>query len=1137
MIEETELSISELRRKKRSTGSSEGPSTHENGHGHPHGNGHANGNGKGKIFAEEETWARTATAEEPQPEARFQSAATPNPSPRSSHEDDDAIRLPFDVIRLLDAIKRKFFLCVLAALVFGGIGLSWLYFGQKSQIVVELVHRETPALFRGGSGDENASSFAPPKYTDQAIVNMVQSSDLLRRISSKSKDKVPPAQLAQSILVYPDHDSESIMIAFKGHATPAQAVERANLAANEVVEFTKELQVREARTIYNFLGDKLATVNREIASIEGDSKKTASETQPVDVDQQAKALQTQLIDLETKYEMLKIDLEANNPLNDKLQAARDELAEMLSKYTEEHPFVQRQREKIKDLEAQFEKSKQAGAVPGAGTAAVPSTEPRSDNVHMVSASLQKQSLGKQAEQTKALIERIKDKLRTATGGNGDDALRNSRYQSLVKLRSSLASRQREAELFQENPLGYYSVAAPATVERVFSKGHVKKSFVFGAFGSLFGFLALAGLIGIREIVDDRLKSAADVERATELPVLASLGDLDQMDAAAQRAWAFRTWTILRGKLSASQSQGFVCGIISANHGEGRSTWVKLLTNTANERGLRVLTVSTKPTEEPRIHPHESVSENEKSGQAPMEKSSWSEGERMEDDKTLAPSAFSFPAQIAKQLTDPDNSCPVVHIPLPGWVWNLDRRKQWQNALSHWRKIENLVLLVELPPACEPESVLLAEKLPQVIWLTESGKTTLRETRHHLETLRHGGCNLVGAVLNREPNSFFRNQLSRWLSIAILVGGFSMNVQAAVADPEVFQDRETSLTAAEKEAHNKVVAKPSADQELEAAGADNNSTKGTLFTTSHTHRGEWQKKLTLGPGDVLNLGFFGETNLTKNDIAIGPDGRISYLQATDIMAAGLSVDELRAALDKELSKYYRGPRTIVTPVSFRSKKFYVLGKVMAKGVFTLDRPMTVLEAIAVAKGLETGMMSRNSVDLADLQRSFLIRKGQRIPVDFEKLFYTGDLSQNIPIEPDDFLYFPPTILNEIYVVGEVRGPGVMPYTANATLVAALSERGGMTDRAYKSRVLVVRGSLNHPETFVVNLHDIVDGKMSDFRLQPKDIIYVSSRPFIKAEELLDLAATGFIQSAATAWTGQYIGPFLTKPFLHGIYKND
>jgi Mrp family chromosome partitioning ATPase len=84
------------------------------------------------------------------------------------------------------------------------------------------------------------------------------------------------------------------------------------------------------------------------------------------------------------------------------------------------------------------------------------------------------------------------------------------------------------------------------------------------------------------------------------------------------------------------------------------------------------------------------------------------------------------------------------------VWNLERRKQWQSALMQWRSIESLVLLVELPPASVPEAVLLAENLPQLIWLVDSGKARARETRQQLETLRHARCRLVGAVLNHEP---------------------------------------------------------------------------------------------------------------------------------------------------------------------------------------------------------------------------------------------------------------------------------------------------------------------------------------------------------------------------------------------------
>ncbi len=95
----------------------------------------------------------------------------------------------------------------------------------------------------------------------------------------------------------------------------------------------------------------------------------------------------------------------------------------------------------------------------------------------------------------------------------------------------------------------------------------------------------------------------------------------------------------------------------------------------------------------------------------------------------------------------------------------------------------------------------------------------------------------------------------------------------------------------------------------------------------------------------------------------------------------------------------------------------------------------------------------------------------------------------------------------------------------TVIAAIAARGGYTDRAYKARVLVVRGSLNNPELFVVDTHAILDAKALNFKLEPGDIVYVNSRPFIKVEEYVDLAATAFIQSLITSW----VGVDIVKPF--------
>jgi protein involved in polysaccharide export with SLBB domain len=302
-----------------------------------------------------------------------------------------------------------------------------------------------------------------------------------------------------------------------------------------------------------------------------------------------------------------------------------------------------------------------------------------------------------------------------------------------------------------------------------------------------------------------------------------------------------------------------------------------------------------------------------------------------------------------------------------------------------------------------------------------------------------------------------------------------------------------------------------------------ATQPSLSVTAAAKRAGWQQRMTLGPGDLINLQLFGVEDTAKTDVPVGPDGRISFLQARDIMAAGLTIDELRAKLDEALATYYQNPRTIIAPAAFRSKKYIVLGAVATKGVFTFDRPLTVIEAIARAGGLETGLYASRTVEMADLQRSFLMRNGQRVPVDFERLFQRGDLSQNIPLQPEDYLYFASASANEIYIVGEVMFPGVQVFAAKPTAISAVTFCGGFTPRAFQSRVLVVRGSLEQPQTFVVDTAAILAGKAPDFKLQPRDILYVSRNPWVVAAEVVDMAAKAFVQSALVSATGKWVAP--------------
>jgi protein involved in polysaccharide export with SLBB domain len=291
---------------------------------------------------------------------------------------------------------------------------------------------------------------------------------------------------------------------------------------------------------------------------------------------------------------------------------------------------------------------------------------------------------------------------------------------------------------------------------------------------------------------------------------------------------------------------------------------------------------------------------------------------------------------------------------------------------------------------------------------------------------------------------------------------------------------------------------------------------------------WRNRYELGPGDVINFSLFGRPELDRPGFRIAPDGTISYLQAQNIKVAGLTIDEARLVIEQGLSSNFRSPRVIITPQEVGSKRFTILGKVVNKGVVTLERPITLVEAIANAGGIETGLFEQNTVELADLDRSFISRNGQRLPVDFRRLLHDGDMTRNIEIEPNDFIYVASTISNDYYVLGAVANPGVQGLTPDASVVSAISRRGGLTDRAWPDRVLVVRGSFDKPETFIVNVKDILAAKEKDFKLQPKDIVYVADRPWAVAEDILKLALSAFVTSATSNWVNLNVDPIISPP---------
>ncbi len=886
-------------------------------------------------------------------------------------------------------------------------------------------------------------TFHPRALATPSLVVMLQAPSLFEEVGSHLEPRVAAKDLALRLSLTLDRNNDVATVTAIG----SSAEETTNLVkrfCDAAIAYTKTMQRLEATEASESVTHQLAQVEAEIAAA-----RTAIPAESV-------AAVTAFASVPEAPAPIASDLPG------RLQTARSQLDDLRARFTDIHPLVREQRTRVTALE-----DEQRRTAPAAGT---PTAAMRAAASPAASA---------------AFYGRI----------TPEEVAMGERFRALETNRAILIGRQRAIQPFREDPPGYFRVLLSAGANPTLQHNHRLEIVLCACLGAFFGLVGSAGQILLGEFLDNRVKTRADVRRVTGLPLLATLGDLKRMTPADRDQWAFRAWTALQSKLSLSPNHGVVCGITSAHSGDGRSTWINLLAGAASACGFRVLTITAQPSPEIAA---ELARRDKRTAPLALPPSA--------ESVALTASVLSTPSQIVAQLSGA-NSLPRVDIPLPGWVWNLDRRTQWHAALEAWRAIDHVVIFVELPPASVAETVLLAENVPNLLWLVDSNRSDATETHSDLETLRDARCNLVGAVLNRERVAPLRGRFSRWFGSSAVL--FFLGLGLAFTPPKA----------------SAAVAEPAIVMADTAPAAP-----AAFGVVDPSVRANWQKRLTLGAGDVLNFYLFGSPELTRNEVPIGPDGRVSYLEAENIAAAGLTVDELREHLNDELGKFRRTPQVFVTPQSYNSKRYYVLGTVVLKGFFPLDRPITILEAVARAHGFETGTSRGDVMETTDFAKSFIARDGQHLPVNFEKLFLRGDLSQNIALEPGDYLYFPPAASGAIYVLGEVRTPGSVVFDADTNVLSAIATRGGFTQRAWKKHVLVVRGSRDHPEAFKVDAQGALTGNAANLALQPGDLVYVSNRPWIRVEELLDRATSAFVEAAVISWTGVHIGLGGTGPVI-------
>lgn len=168
-----------------------------------------------------------------------------------------------------------------------------------------------------------------------------------------------------------------------------------------------------------------------------------------------------------------------------------------------------------------------------------------------------------------------------------------------------------------------------------------------------------------------------------------------------------------------------------------------------------------------------------------------------------------------------------------------------------------------------------------------------------------------------------------------------------------------------------------------------------------------KEYRIHAGDLLDIKFFYNPELNEQ-VTVRPDGRISLMLATEVMAAGVTPAELTEQLRMRYAPLLKTAEIAVIVRSFNSQRIYVDGEVGKPGAITLNGSMSVMEAISEAGGFKD-TARRNEVIVV---RRIADGKVASTVVNLESALDGSDISQNIALLSYDLVYVPKSAVADV-----------------------------------------------------------------------------------------------------------------------------
>ncbi|MEO8680693.1 MAG: polysaccharide biosynthesis/export family protein [Vicinamibacterales bacterium] len=156
---------------------------------------------------------------------------------------------------------------------------------------------------------------------------------------------------------------------------------------------------------------------------------------------------------------------------------------------------------------------------------------------------------------------------------------------------------------------------------------------------------------------------------------------------------------------------------------------------------------------------------------------------------------------------------------------------------------------------------------------------------------------------------------------------------------------------------------------------------------------------IGTDDVLSIVYWKDKDMSS-DASVRPDGKISLPLINEVVAAGLTPEQLREKITEESRKFMEDASITVVVRQINSRKVFITGEVNKPGPYPLTGSTSVLQLIAMAGGLR---------EYANGKKIVIMRtesgRSVSLPFNYQHVSEGKNLKQNIELKPGDTVVVP------------------------------------------------------------------------------------------------------------------------------------